>query len=158
MAAEDAASRTGGKPVRARRRARRAGTAKNTAAGSAVRLSTAQVGKAKNTAAGNAAPPAGGSAGQARAAASATTPAGGAGSGILLSVRELQSAPTCIANAGGRLLTGLLLRETVTVLGTDPSLSSVTCRDCAAADLVPPALIWVRHRQVRALVLIDSDC
>ena len=49
MAAEYAASRKGGKPARARRRARR-------------EISTAQVGKAKNIAAGSAAPPAGGSA------------------------------------------------------------------------------------------------
>ena len=68
IAAGNAASRTGGKPARAHRCARRAGTAKNIMGGSAARLSTAQVGKAENTAAGNAAPPVGGSAGHARAA------------------------------------------------------------------------------------------
>jgi len=95
-----------------------------------ARLSTAQAGKAKNDAAGNAAPPAGGSAGQARATASATMPAREARPGNLFSVRELQGAPTYTVHVGGRLHTGLWLHGMVTVLGTGPPLSPVTCRDC----------------------------
>ena len=102
MAAEDAGSRTGGKPARARRRARRAGTAKDIAAGSAVRFSTAQVGKAKDIVAGSAAPPAGGSAGQARAAASAAVPAGKVEASTLIPVGEIDGAATHIVLVAGQ--------------------------------------------------------
>jgi len=70
-------------------------------------------------------------AGQARAAASAAVLARETGSGSTFSVRELQGAPACIVDVGGRLHTGLWLHGTVIVLGTEP-LSPVTCRDCGA--------------------------
>ena len=67
---------------------------------------------------------------QSTAAAGAALPAGETGSGNLFSERELQGAAYFPVNAGGRLHPGIWLHGTVVVLGTDPSLFSVICRDC----------------------------
>ena len=87
-----------------------------------------------------------------KAAASAAVPAGEAGAGTPISVRELEGAPTCIAIAEGRRHTGLCLRGTVIVLGMGPSASRAGADEAGAhaTSAAAARVVGQRARSPRA--------